>query len=74
MRDVFRKKATIRVPSIGFTFKMDSLETSSSDFALMGTEANGKYYEARNGQFPHFSGPLATPSPCGTSQPPPSAR
>jgi len=38
-------EATIRVPSIGFTFKTDPLETSSSDFAVMGSEANGKYYE-----------------------------
>ena len=37
--------ATIRVPSIGFTFKTDPLETSSSDFAVMGSEANGKYYD-----------------------------
>jgi hypothetical protein len=39
-------EATIRVPSIDFTFKTDELETSSSDFAVMGTEVNGKYYEA----------------------------
>ena len=39
-------EATIRVPSIGFTFKTDPLESSSSDFAVMGSEANGKYYEA----------------------------
>jgi hypothetical protein len=39
-------EATIRVPSIGFTFTTDPLETSTSDFAVMGSEANGKYYEA----------------------------
>ena len=39
-------EATIRVPSIDFTFKTDELEMSSSDFAVMGTEVNGKYYEA----------------------------
>src|ERR1700733_13126797 len=39
-------EATIRVPSIDFTFKTDELQTSSSDFAVMGTEVNGKYYEA----------------------------
>jgi len=42
-------EATIRVPSIGFTFKTDPLEASTSDFAVMGTEANGKYYEAKSG-------------------------
>jgi hypothetical protein len=40
-----RLEATIRVPSIGFLFKTDPLETSKSDFAVMGTEVNGKYYE-----------------------------
>ena len=39
-------EATIRVPSIGFIFKTDPLETSKSDFAVMGSEVNGKYYEA----------------------------
>jgi len=39
-------EATIRVPSINFDFKTDSLETSKSDFAVMGEEANGKYYTA----------------------------
>ncbi len=39
-------EATIRVPSIGFIFKTDPLETSKSDFAVVGTEVNGKYYEA----------------------------
>ncbi len=39
-------EATIRVPSVDFTFKTDPLETSRSDFAVMGTEVNGKYYDA----------------------------
>jgi hypothetical protein len=39
-------EATIRVPSIDFTFKTDPMETSSCDFAVMGSEVNGKYYEA----------------------------
>jgi hypothetical protein len=39
-------EATFRVPSIDFTFKTDALETSSSDFAVMGDEVNGRYYEA----------------------------
>jgi hypothetical protein len=39
-------EATVRVPSIGFTFKTDSLESSSCDFAVMGGEVNGRYYES----------------------------
>jgi hypothetical protein len=38
-------EATFRVPSIDLTFKTDPLETSKCDFAVMGTEVNGKYYE-----------------------------
>ena len=37
-------EATIRVPSIDFTFKTDALESSTCDFAVMGWEENGKYY------------------------------
>ena len=39
-------EATIRVPSIDFNFKTDPMETSKCDFAVMGNEVNGKYYEA----------------------------
>ena len=39
-------EARVRVPSIDFVFKTDALETSKSDFAVMGEEVNGKYYEA----------------------------
>jgi hypothetical protein len=39
-------EATFRVPAINFTFKTDPLETSKSSFAVMGTEVNGRYYEA----------------------------
>jgi len=39
-------EATVRVPSIDFTFKTDPLEASKCDFAVMGNEVNGKYYEA----------------------------
>jgi hypothetical protein len=42
---VAQLEATVRVPSINFTFETDSLAESKSDFAVMGTEANGKYYE-----------------------------
>ncbi len=37
-------EATVRVPSIGFEFKTDAIETSKADFAVMGEEVNGKYY------------------------------
>jgi hypothetical protein len=40
-------EATVRVPSIGFIFKTDSLETSKCDFAVMGSEVNGKYFEEK---------------------------
>jgi hypothetical protein len=39
-------EAAFRVPSIHFTFKTDPLETSKSDFAVIGTHVNGRYYEA----------------------------
>lgn len=39
-------EATFRVPSINFTFKTDPLETSKTDFAVIGSEVNGKYYES----------------------------
>ncbi len=38
-------EATVRVPSIDFIFKTDSLETSKCDFSVMGSEVNGKYFE-----------------------------
>jgi hypothetical protein len=39
-------EASVRVPSIDFTFTTDPLESSICDFAVMGTEANGKYYQS----------------------------
>ncbi len=39
-------EASVRVPSLDFTFKTDALEESSSEFAVMGTEVNGKYYQS----------------------------
>ena len=38
-------EASIRVPSIGFTWKSDPLEKTNSSFAVMGEEVNGRYYE-----------------------------
>jgi hypothetical protein len=34
------------VPSIGLSWKSDPLETSKCDFAVIGEEANGRYYDA----------------------------
>lgn len=42
-------EATVNVPSIDFTFKTDPLEASKADFAVMGNEVNGKYYEEQKG-------------------------
>jgi len=42
-------EASVRVPSVDFTFKTDPLETSKCDFAVMGDEVNGRYYETANG-------------------------
>jgi hypothetical protein len=41
-------EAAVRVPSIDFAFKADSLENSKCDFAVLGFEVNGKYYESRS--------------------------
>jgi hypothetical protein len=38
-------EAEITVPSIGFTWKSDPLETSHADFAIIGEEVNGRYYD-----------------------------
>ena len=37
-------EASVEVPSIGFSWKSDSLETSTANFAIIGDEVNGKYY------------------------------
>jgi len=37
-------EASVEVPSIGFSWKSDPLETSKSNFAIIGGEVNGKYY------------------------------
>jgi hypothetical protein len=36
--------AEVEVPSIGFTWKSDPMESSHAGFAIIGEEANGKYY------------------------------
>jgi hypothetical protein len=42
-----RLAARATVPSINFTWKSDAIETSSAGFAIIGEEANGKYYSAK---------------------------
>ena len=39
-------EAEIVVPSIGFSWKSDPLETSSAAFAIVGDEVNGRYYDS----------------------------
>lgn len=38
-------EAQVEVPSIGFSWRSDPLETSKCDFAIIGEEANGRYYD-----------------------------
>jgi hypothetical protein len=45
-RAVCQLEAQIEVPSIGFSWKSDPLETSHCDFAIMGEEVNGRYFDA----------------------------
>jgi hypothetical protein len=42
-------EASIRVPALDFIFKTDPLAESKCDFAVMGKEVNGKYFEATHG-------------------------
>lgn len=39
-------EAEVEVPSIGFSWKSDPLETSKCDVAFLGDEVNGRYYDA----------------------------
>jgi len=39
-------EAKVEVPSIGFSWKSDPLETSKANFAIIADEVNGKYYAA----------------------------
>jgi hypothetical protein len=45
MRASCQMEADVDVPSIGFSWKSDPLNTSKCDFAIMGDEVNGRYYE-----------------------------
>lgn len=37
-------EARVEVPSIGFSWKSDPIETSRAGFAVIGDEVNGRYY------------------------------
>jgi hypothetical protein len=39
-------EAQVEVPSIGFTWQSDPLNTSKADVAIIGDEVNGRYYES----------------------------
>jgi hypothetical protein len=45
-RALCQLEAQVEVPSIGFSWNSDSLETSKSDFAIVGDEVNGRYYDS----------------------------
>jgi hypothetical protein len=45
-RALCRLEVQVEVPSIGFSWNSDSLETSKSDFAIVGDEVNGRYYDS----------------------------
>lgn len=38
-------EAEVTVPSLGYSWKSDPLETSSSAFGVIGEEVNGKYFD-----------------------------
>jgi hypothetical protein len=44
-RATCQMEAEVEVPSIDFSWKSDPLETSKCDFAIIGDEANGRYYD-----------------------------
>jgi hypothetical protein len=44
-RALCQLEAEVVVPSLGFSWKSDPLNTSKCDFAIIGEEANGRYYD-----------------------------
>jgi hypothetical protein len=39
-----RLEAQVGVPSVGFSWRSDSLNTSSASFGIIGEEVNGRYF------------------------------
>jgi hypothetical protein len=46
LRATCQLEAQVEVPSIGFSWKSDPLNTSKADFATLGEEVNGRYYDS----------------------------
>lgn len=44
-RAIAQAEAKVSVPSLDFSWKSDPIATSHADFAIIGTETNGKYYD-----------------------------
>ena len=44
-RALCQLEAQIEVPAIGFSSKSDPLNSSKCDFAIIGEEVNGRYYD-----------------------------
>jgi hypothetical protein len=44
-RATCQMEAEVEIPSIDFSWKSDPLNTSKCDFAIMGEEVNGRYYD-----------------------------
>ncbi len=39
-------EAEVDVPALGFSWKSDPIGTSKCDFAIIGEEVNGRYYDS----------------------------
>jgi hypothetical protein len=48
-RAVCQMEAKIEVPSIEYSWQSDPMETSKCNFAIVGEEVNGRYYDALGG-------------------------
>jgi hypothetical protein len=46
MRASCQLEAQVEVPTIGFSWRSDPLNSSKCDFAIMGEEVNGRYYDS----------------------------
>jgi hypothetical protein len=44
-RATAQAEAAVEMPSLNFSWKSDPIETSSAAFAIIGAEANGKYFD-----------------------------
>jgi hypothetical protein len=45
-RATCQMEGEVEVPSIGFLWRSDPLESSKCDFAIIGKEVNGRYYDS----------------------------